>query len=285
MIMFSRLVSPSYRSLILGLVASLAALPNLTGCASWNALDSADQYGRTYYIDGAGNWGFGVADITGGLRRAGYQGNIINFRWSPTFNPALDQTVGRPVARLKGRELGREITQYLGNHPQQQVNIIALSAGTGVAVWACENTTLPAKVHNLVLLGSSLSSTYDTTEAIRHLSGAVFVYHSESDMILQGPVRTLGTIDGKLGVDSAGIVGLHPPTPSDRIHNIRWDSRFEQLGWSGSHTDATSEPFVNQILARHILPTGQELHAAAGDARLSMYASHSDSELLTLIDE
>ncbi len=50
MIMFSRLVSPSYRSLILGLVASLAALANLTGCASWSALDSADQYGRTYYI-------------------------------------------------------------------------------------------------------------------------------------------------------------------------------------------------------------------------------------------
>ncbi len=268
------------------MVAGVATLITISGCAGWGAVDLADQHGRTYYVDGAGNWGFGVADVRAGLRRAGYQGQILNFRWSPTFNPALDQTVGRPIARLKGRELGREITRYLEAHPDQQVNIIALSAGTGVAVWACETTSLPAKVHNLVLLGSSLSSTYDMAEALRHLSGEVYVYHSESDMVLQGPVRTLGTIDGKLGVDSAGIVGLKPATGSDRIHNIRWNSRFEQLGWTGSHTDATSMPFVSHVIAKHILPTRPQSHAAADDAAPpSTSAPYATGELLTLVDD
>jgi len=215
-----------------------------------------DQFGRTYYIDGAGNWGYGVAEVNEGLRRAGYKGNIINWRWSATFNPALDQTIGRIAARGRGQELGREITRYLQKFPNNQVNIICLSAGTGVGIWACENTTLPIRVQNIIMLGSSLSSDYDVSTALQHIAGKIYVYHSMSDMILQGPVRTLGTIDGKIGVDAAGLVGLRPAKgDASRIVNIPWSSRYEQYGWTGSHTDATCVPFVRHILAKIILPT------------------------------
>jgi len=237
------------------LVLTLSALC-LPGCGpSASATNRWDQFGRTYYIDGAGNWGYGVAEVQQGLRRAGYKGNIINFRWSPTFNPALDQTIGRPAARLRGADLGKEITEYLKKYPDNQVSIICLSAGTGVGVWACENTKPPAKVHSLVMLGSSLSANYDMRKALKHISAGVYVYHSQSDMILQGPVRTLGTIDGKMGVDAAGLGGLHPPSgKSDKITNVRWSSKYERYGWTGAHTDATSEPFVRYVLARHVLP-------------------------------
>jgi hypothetical protein len=215
-----------------------------------------DQFGRTYYIDGAGNWGFGVAEVRQGLRRAGYKGNIIVYGWSPFFNPALDQTAGRPFARGKGEALGREITAYLNRFPENQVNIMALSAGTGVAVWACENVSPPAQVSNLILLGSSLSSRYDMRKALPNIAGKVYVFHSQSDAILQGPVRTLGTIDGEFGVDSAGLVGLRPPGGGGgKIANVRWSPKFERYGWTGSHTDATSEPFVRLVLARYIVPT------------------------------
>lgn len=233
--------------------APLAGL--MVGCDGGGGMSASDRLGRTYYIDGAGNWGYGVADVTNGLRKAGYQGRVINYGWSPTFNPALDQTIGRPIARLKGADLGKEITAYLRKYPDNQVNIICLSAGTGVGVWACEAVEPPASVHSLIMLGSSLSSDYDMRRALPHISGGVYVYHSSSDMILQGPVRTLGTIDGKLGVDSAGLVGLRPPGGrSDRIHNIGWSPRYERYGWTGAHTDATSEPFVRAVLSQHILP-------------------------------
>jgi len=250
-----------------GALLACAAVRTLSsGCASTpQEAGAGDPVGRTYYIDGAGNWGYGVLDVAEGLRRAGYRGHVINYRWSPTFNPALDQTIGRPVAKLKGKSLGEEINTYLKKYPQNQVNIIALSAGTGVAVWACEVLEPPAMVNNLILLGASISSTYDMTIALSHISGGVWVYYSGSDQILGGPVRALGTIDGKLGVEAAGLVGLHPKSgDSDKIHNIPWSAKYERYGWTGAHTDATSEPFVRSVLARLIVPppTGGEDHAS-----------------------
>ncbi len=224
----------------------------LGGCGSSQAkFNTLDRHGRTYYIDGAGNWGYGVVEVQEGLRKAGYQGNIIIYGWSSTFNPALDQTVGRPFARAKGQELGRQITKYCEKFPHNQVNIIALSAGTGVGVWGCENVQPPAKVSNLIMLGSSLSSTYDMQKALKNISGGAWVYYSPNDAVLDGPVRALGTIDGELGGTSAGLVGLK--SRSGKIHNIAWSRSYTRYGWTGGHTDATSVPFVRNVLARHII--------------------------------
>jgi hypothetical protein len=246
-------------------------LAGALGCAGGAGGDiysnAQDRFGRTYYIDGAGNWGFGVSSVTDGLRKAGYRGNIINYRWSPTFNPALDQTVGRPVARAKGKDLGEQITAYLRKYPEADVNLIALSAGTGVAVWACENIEPPAKVKSVILLGSSLSSDYNMTLALRNIENGVYVYHSRADMILQGPVRTLGTIDGKIGVEPAGIVGLRGGL---KIHNTPWSPRYERYGWTGSHTDATSSPFVRHVLAQHVVSSD----AAQGRNRIVEPVDH-----------
>jgi hypothetical protein len=246
----------------------------LAGCGPGGA--AGDRFGRTYYIDGAGNWGYGVAEIHDGLHKVGYKGNIINYGWSPTFNPALDQTVGRPIARLKGVDLGKEITQYLARFPDNEVNIICLSAGTGVGVWACESIEPPATLHNLVMLGSSISSDYDMTKALSHIAGHVYVYHSSGDMVLQGPVRTLGTIDGKMGIDAAGLVGLRPRGPKiERIVNIGWSPQYERYGWTGAHTDATSEPFVRAYLSKHILPAAPPpAESPAAIPALHTLASH-----------
>lgn len=221
----------------------------LVGCAN----DPRDRFGRTYYIDGAGNWGFGVVEIREGLTAAGYRGSIRTWQWSRTFNPALDQTIGRIFARTRGADLGREITEYQKEHPGAKVNIVALSAGTGVAIWACEACTPPAKVNNVILLGSSLSSRYDVSKALENIEGKIYVYYSPHDEILNGPVRALGTIDGTFDVP-AGTVGLKPPRgDTSRIVNIGWSPKYERFGWTGAHTDATSEPFVRSVLARHIV--------------------------------
>jgi hypothetical protein len=144
------------------------------------------------------------------------------------------------------------------------VNIISLSAGTGVAVWACENMDEGLKVYSVIMLGSSLSSTYDMSEALPHIENGVWVYYSPHDQILKGPVRALGTIDGKLNAQPAGLVGLHPPGGgSSKIHNIQWSARYERFGWTGAHTDATNETMVRQVLAQHIL-SGSSPRSTAG---------------------
>lgn len=234
--------------------------------------------GRTYYIDGAGNWGYGVREVEQGLRSAGYRGEVINYTWSPTLNPALDQTFGRPVARAHGRRLAREISRYLQDHPAAEVNIIALSAGTGVAVWACENLDGGARIRNLILLGSSLSANYDLRRAMAHIHGDIYVYHSTGDAILQSAVRVLGTIDGRMAVDSAGLVGLQPTSDLiNRVHNVAWREEHAGLGWRGGHTDVTSEPFVRTELAQYIVP--QEAMKTQEAAEMVAHLDDDDDSL------
>lgn len=229
-------------------IVALLLTAHLAGC-----MDPREKLGKTYYLDGAGNWGFGVAEVARGLQQAGYKGHVEAYLWTSSFNPAVDQ-INRPLAHLRALILTGKIQDYLRRHPHNDVNIIALSAGTGVAVWAVEALEPDYKVNNLVLLGSSLSSDYDMSKALSRIKGRVFVYYSPQDPILDGPVRILGTIDGKLGADAAGLVGLHPPGGTQgKIVNISWEPRYEVYGWTGAHTDCTSEPFVRRFIAAHVM--------------------------------
>ncbi len=230
-----------------GVILSALAAFALSGCAN-----PRDQFGKTWYIDGAGNWGFGVVESATGFERAGYPGVVENYRWSVTLMPALDQTL-RFIARGAGERLGGIISDYLRANPGADANIVALSAGTGVGMWAIENVRPPHKVNNFVMLGSSLSSRYDASRALAKMKGKIYVYYSASDPVLAGPVQALGTIDGEFGA-AAGQVGLRGPAfASGRIVNIGWSSRYERYGWYGGHTDATSEAMMQHEIAPKIV--------------------------------
>lgn len=233
------------------LLPALTVLMLVCGCA-----DPREKFGRTWYIDGAGNWGFGVLDVPVGLEDAGYKGLVSNYHWSLTMNPALDQTL-RFIAKGSGAGLGNEITQYLKKNPDADANIIALSAGTGVGMWAIENVQPPCKVNNYVMLGSSLSSNYDCRKALSNMKGKIVVYCTASDPVLQGPVRALGTIDGTFD-DSAGLVGLRGQgKASGRIVNIGRTARHADLGWTGGHADCTNRRFVKAEISKWIVQPGR----------------------------
>lgn len=238
-------------------LVSWIGLAAMAGCGPGNGgfSQAEDKFGITYYLDGAGNWGFGVADVPAGLKNAGYKGRVENFMWTSSFNPAIDQ-INRPANNLRAALLADKISNYLKKHPENDVNLIALSAGTGIATWAVENVKAPCKVNNMVLLGSSLSYNYDMTRALENMKGCVYVYYSRYDSVLEGPVKALGTVDGKIGTDAAGLVGLRPPRGGGaRIKNYGWSRNYLKYGWSGSHTDCTSQAFVRAVLARHIVDT------------------------------
>lgn len=229
------------------ILALVFCVASLSGCA-----DPAERFGRTWYIDGAGNWGFGAFGVPNGLKDRGYRGAVTNHRWSLTFNPALDQTL-RFIAKGSGMQLGKEITNYLRDHPNADANVIALSAGTGVGIWAIENVEPPYKVNNYVMTGSSLSSRYDLRKALSHMKGKIVCYYTSSDPVLDGPVRALGTIDGTFD-DSAGLVGLKGPgSNSGQVVNIGRTSKFASLGWTGGHADCVTERFVSGEIYKYIV--------------------------------
>lgn len=242
----------------------------------------AEQFGKIFYVDGAGNWGaFGSRGLPDGLREAGYKGSLETYIWTVSFNPLIDQlAVGN--AKLRGALLSRKIADYIRKYPDNEVNVISLSAGTGVAIWAIEGLPDDAHIHHLFLLGSSVSNDYDIRPALSHIDGKVFVYYSPLDQVLAS-VEVVGTIDGKRGVKSVGQVGLKvPPGAEGRVVNTGWSREWLDLGWTGAHADTTNKKFVQYELSKylvhetqHAMNTGQFRGFPQSDNEAVLISSHS----------
>jgi pimeloyl-ACP methyl ester carboxylesterase len=238
-----------HRALLLTL--GVVSLLLVTGCQ--RSYGPRADKGVTYYCPGAGNFDMGDAGIREGLRAAGYRGEVARLTWSVSFNPAIDQSV-RIISKAGAANLARCIEDYMDRYPGRPVNVVGLSAGTGVAIFALEELKPGYDVNNVVLLGSSLSYNYDVSKALRRVRGNIYVWYSSNDAVLAGPMKVFGTIDGQLGVDGAGAVGLRPRGGADdRIVNTPWRPEFARYGYHGGHLDCTSAGFVRKYVAPHIL--------------------------------
>ncbi len=217
--------------------------------------------GITFYCPGIGNTDFGDAGVRAGLAQAGYRGQVATFNW--TLAPivgVVDQAL-RINARLKASLLAREIERYQDEYPGRPVNLVGISAGTGVCVWALEDLPANRSVDNVVLLASSLWHKYDVSKALKRVRGRMYCYHSPYDAILSGPMKLFGTIDGVFGEDGAGAVGLRvPPGRADRLVNVRYRPEFQRYGYYGGHVDGTSPSFVRHVLAANLLTPEDDAH-------------------------
>jgi len=238
-------------------ITLILTLTAITGCGA--SFGERAKFGMTFYCPGAGNVDMGDAGIREGLRQAGYRGQVARLTWSVSFNPAIDQTV-RIFARQGGKRLATYIQDYVDQFPDREVNVVGLSAGSGVAIWALESLKPGYKVNNVILLSSSLHHRYDVSRALRNVKGKIYCYYSPNDAVLTSLMKAFGTIDGVFLEDGAGAVGLHSPGGAERIVNIRWQESFEKYGYYGGHTDVTSPAFVQHHISRHIVkPDGAVL--------------------------
>lgn len=217
--------------------------------------------GITYYIGGAGPIGnVGSWDVPQGLAEAGYEGYVGAFTWQGLTH-AGDQ-INLTRNKAKGAELAYEIRRYRRLYPHQQINLIALSAGTGIATFALEYLSDDIRVENVVYLGCSMSSSYDLTRALRRINGGLYVVHSTRDPILDKLVSRIGTVDRAPGDEGiAGMIGFrYPENPSpqtereyQKLHNVAWRYDFADTGYEGGHTDATKRDFVRRYIAPVLL--------------------------------
>ena len=232
------------------LVFVTAAIMSQPGCAPSYSEKAAN--GIVFYCPGAGNTDFGDANVRRGLEQAGYHGEVAGFLWTLTFNVALDQELRGP-ARVRATQLAGIIEDYAKQFPGRPINLVGLSAGTGIALWAAEDLKNGVKVDNVVLLSSSLWYHFDAGPALKNIKGKIYVYYSPNDAVLAGPMKLFGSIDGIFGEDGAGAVGLHSPNGQDRIVNIAYRDEFSKLGYYGGHLDSTAPDFVRNYLAAHLI--------------------------------
>ncbi len=236
----------------------LLAMP-LSGCGkavTFIANTGNPAFGLTIYVGGAGPIGnVGSLDVPAGLQDARYQGAIEVFPWQG-FTHAGDQ-MNLSRNRSKGVELSNKIRDYRRQYPNKKINIVALSAGTGIAAFALEYLPEDVKIDNGVFLACSMSSRYDLTRALRRLNGKLYVIYSDSDPILRNVVWYTGTVDRASPED--GIAGLRgfrlpdikgPDTERQyaKVINVPWRIDFAGAGYDGGHIDCTSREFVRRYI-------------------------------------
>ena len=254
-------ISPRVVQLTLSLLA-LSALPVLTGCSD-QMPDREVRMTRSYiyYCDGAGgggmisNWGGGVRK---GMLDAGYNGAGEIFRWNTGLGVWSDQTASNEYKRGKAAELAREIQNYKSSHPNAPVTVMGLSAGTAIVAFALEALPPGITVDHVVMLSGSLSSDYNLTKALTHVTDKMYVFTSQRDEVLGVLVPMAGTADRQSAAD--GTIGLNGPSmPAGataetrqqyaKIVRIPWRQQFEQYGNAGGHLGSVSAGFVQAFVA------------------------------------
>lgn len=217
--------------------------------------DAANQ--KTFYLDGAGNLGFGKETVPLGLADGGYQGDVEHFIWTTYLGPLMDQMI-YSHNRYQGRRLADRIAAYLDKNPGASVNLIGLSAGSGVAVFALERLPAKYQVDNLILLSSSLSADYDMTRALRRVRGGAYFFWSPDDPILQGFMPLVGTVDRENTSRVAGLIGARLPANAPRdtrqwymtkVHNVRWYPHGSVGPIQLRHAGTTDRSFVREMVA------------------------------------
>jgi hypothetical protein len=260
-------------------IVPLLAVP-VCGCGTTTRSgDARKPCCVVYYLDGAGgggilaNWGRGVRQ---GFRTAGYQGEFINFSWQTGLGAAADQDASVGYKRLKAAKLAGAVARYTGGDAGTEVSLIALSAGAAVAVYTLEALPPGCEVHDLVLLGASVSAQYDLTRALRHVRHQAYVFTSDRDEILRAFVPVLGTADREFcGLCAAGLYGFRlPPRAGEetrrlysKIRHIAWRPEFELDGNQGGHLGYVDSTFVRNRIAPLVLHEGPQFtRVAAGVA-------------------
>lgn len=231
----------------------------------------------TFYLDGAGNLGFGKETVPLGLEDGGYQGQVEHFIWTTYLGPLMDQVV-YSYNRHRGRQLARKISSYLDRNPGASVNIIALSAGTGVAVFALESLSPKYQVDNVIMLSSSLSADYDLTRALRRVRGGMYFFWSPNDPVLRGVVPLVGTVDRENTSQVAGVIGARVPPRASRqtrqmyataVHNIRWYPQGGVGPIQLRHAGTTDRTFIRQMVAPILVRSTPVMQAASPEPTAS----------------
>jgi hypothetical protein len=217
--------------------------------------------GITYYVGGAGPVGnVGSWDVPQGLAEGGYQGYVKVFAWQGMTHAGDQMNLSRN--RSKAAELAAEIRAYHRKYPSRNINLIALSAGTGIATFALEYLSEEFEINRVIFLSCSLSSRYDLSRALRRIRGGLYVVYSPDDPILKDVVWYTGTVDRSSAEEGiAGLEGFHPPARGgvdtlrqyQKLHNVEYRPEFAEVGYTGLHTDPVKRDFIRAYIAPVLL--------------------------------
>ncbi len=210
-----------------------------------------------FIIDGVGR--FQIAPVL--LRRAIRETNAplgtVYFSWQFGLPGEIwTDLMWHKRNLVMGAKLARKILTFRREHPHTKIDLVALSGGVGIAVFALERLPRPI-INKLILLCPALSPTYNLAPALTVVDKCyAFVSRKDSGILGLG-TSIFGTTDRKK-CPAAGMVGFQIPNDASaedrkaytRLVEIRWTPALKSVGHAGGHTGWANPKF----LKKHVVP-------------------------------
>jgi pimeloyl-ACP methyl ester carboxylesterase len=198
--------------------------------------------------------------------------------WTLGAGMFLVNQISDARARRKGEDLAGYIMAYKVLYPGRPVFLVAHSGGCAVATFAAEALPANESISGIVLLGPSISPTYDLTDALAHVDGKVINFYSPKDTGFLGVATTIfGTVDREHG-SAAGRVGFRQPRGGDefteamyrKLEGHKWEQAMALSGHYGGHTDWADRRFVRDYVAPHLTGWMRDLFEQQSAANQSL---------------
>jgi hypothetical protein len=231
--------------------ASVPAIPQAAPIAPAPAVSAVKPY--VMHLPGVS--GTSIVDYTlrEGMRAAGFDGPVEIYDWT-CHDPGIPALHARMRNEEQAQIVADILTRQYRDHPEQRIYVTSHSGGAGPATWALERLPADVKVHCFVMLAPALSPTYDLSQALSHVSGNAYCFHSpDDDLVLGTGTKLFGTIDG-VRCEAAGKNGFEKPPTADPAQYSKLIQQPYQLAWSrygyiGGHIGCMGTPFVEAIVA------------------------------------
>ena len=146
--------------------------------------------------------------------------------------------------RRRASLLARDIEAWTRQHHGSPLYLLALSGGTGIALFACEELPPDVTLEGIILVSGGVSITYDPTGALAHSRLGIFNYFSRKDVrVLRDGTTRYGTMDRRYG-PAVGYTGFDFHHP--KLFQLAWDPSMRSLGNRGGHSSGLRPAFVRR---------------------------------------
>ena len=240
------------RTRIVALSAALATCLLLFvagGCASASRTASTASPRLVVFVPGVG----GDGPWYGGLKRGLGEVRIVTHSWGAPLPLFALNFSNWGIHNSAEKKLATRLRRIAKEQPEVRVDLIAHSAGCGVALGALRRLDEPGPVENVVLLAPSVSPTYPLAPSLARMRGALHVFHSDRDtLFLSWRTSNFGTYDN-VKARAAGNVGFDvsslEPALRERVVQHPYESAWKRLGNDGGHDGPLSRAFVARVVA------------------------------------
>lgn len=222
---------------------------SLAGCAAGGRDSDGPPILFVPGVAGDGPWYDGLKR---GLREGGVNQSIESFRWGAPMPLFAMNFNSKSIHNSAEEQLASRIVALAREHPEASIQIIAHSAGGGVALGATGRLPEGVRVRRVVLLHPSISPGYDLNPALRRVDEIVLFHSGQDTTFLKWRTSTFGTYDG-IKTAAAGNAGFDlsslPNDRAARVKQLAYVPEYQAQGNRGDHFGPTARRFASDIIA------------------------------------